>query len=82
MDDDHDKQDEACSNSSEPTEPAAASAEDIAPNQTISSQDETQIYQAMCPAERYMVAKFTLSAYIFCWVILKLCQVSVFLTTF
>ena len=74
MDDDRDKQEDACSNSSKPTEPTAESTEDIAPNQTVRSWDEAQIHQT-CPSERYMIAKFTLSAYIFCWAVLKLCQV-------
>ncbi|KAG7457151.1 hypothetical protein MATL_G00243520 [Megalops atlanticus] len=35
--------------------------------------DEVQMHLTCLP-ERYMRAKFTLSAYILCWTILKLCQ--------
>ncbi|XP_076838207.1 uncharacterized protein LOC143483270 [Brachyhypopomus gauderio] len=35
--------------------------------------DEVQMHLACLP-ERYMNAKFSLSAYIFCWTVLKLCQ--------
>jgi len=36
--------------------------------------DEVQMHLACLP-ERYMRAKFSLSAYIFCWTVVKLCQV-------
>lgn len=36
--------------------------------------DEMQMHLTCLP-ERYMRAKFTLSAYILCWTVLKLCQV-------
>lgn len=36
--------------------------------------DEVQMYLTCLP-ERYMRAKFALSAYILCWAVLKLCQV-------
>ncbi|XP_026887411.2 uncharacterized protein arhgef4 isoform X3 [Electrophorus electricus] len=35
--------------------------------------DEVQMHLACLP-ERYMRAKFSLSAYIFCWIVLKFCQ--------
>ncbi|KAJ8357160.1 hypothetical protein SKAU_G00199540 [Synaphobranchus kaupii] len=35
--------------------------------------DEVQMHLTCLP-ERYMRAKFTLSAYILCWTVLKLCQ--------
>ncbi|KAG9343604.1 hypothetical protein JZ751_013774 [Albula glossodonta] len=35
--------------------------------------DEVQMHLTCLP-ERYMRAKFTLSAYIICWTVLKLCQ--------
>ncbi|XP_056112982.1 uncharacterized protein arhgef4 isoform X2 [Rhinichthys klamathensis goyatoka] len=35
--------------------------------------DEVQMHLACLP-ERYMTAKFSLSAYIFCWTVVKLCQ--------
>lgn len=36
--------------------------------------DEVQMHLACLP-ERYMRAKFSLSAYMFCWTVVKLCQV-------
>lgn len=36
--------------------------------------DEVQMHLACLP-ERYMRAKFSLSAYMFCWAVVKLCQV-------
>ncbi|XP_065132149.1 uncharacterized protein arhgef4 isoform X4 [Paramisgurnus dabryanus] len=35
--------------------------------------DEVQMHLACLP-ERYMTAKFSLSAYIFCWIVVKFCQ--------
>lgn len=41
--------------------------------------DEVQMHLACLP-ERYMRAKFSLSAYIFCWTVVKLCQVRVLMS--